>query len=327
MFRKLLIPLDGSSLAEEAIGRAAAIAISSNARMDLVLVHEPYPAGGEEPVWTKKRMAEETGYLRGIAAELASGSGITTTFAVVNGDPAKAICDRATDGSADLIVMTSHGRTGWSRAWIGSVADAVSRHAAMPVLMLRPAKSAKDGRAMRHLFQHILVPLDGSPAAMEIAGPVVDLAHCSNARITLLQVVQPVALVGLDIGMPFNYLPSAMDDVATEGLVAASKQQLATAAETLRRAGAASVDGQVVVSPAVAMAICDFARAQHVDAVAMTTRGRGMSRLLIGSVADKVRRELEVPVLIEHPRKAVKPVPLTEESITSQLPALAGSGG
>jgi hypothetical protein len=75
------------------------------------------------------------------------------------------------------------------------------------------------------------------------------------------------------------------------------------------------------------MAICDFARAQHVDAVAMTTRGRGMSRLLIGSVADKVRRELEVPVLIEHPRKAVKPVPLTEESITSQLPALAGSGG
>ena len=180
---------------------------------------------------------------------------------------------------------------------------------------------------MRHLFQHILVPLDGSPAAMGIAGPVVDLARCSNARITLVQVVQPVGLVGLDMGMPFNYLPSAVDDVATEGLVSASRHQLANAAEALRRAGAASVDETVVVSPAVAMAICDVARAQRADVVAMTTRGRGASRLLIGSVADKVRRELEVPVLIEHPRKAVAPVPLTEESITSQLPALAASGG
>jgi nucleotide-binding universal stress UspA family protein len=82
MFRKLLIPLGGSSRAEEAIGRAAAIAIASNARIDLVLVHEPYPAGGEEPVWAKKRMAEESAYLRGIAAELVSGSGIRTSFAV-----------------------------------------------------------------------------------------------------------------------------------------------------------------------------------------------------------------------------------------------------
>jgi hypothetical protein len=59
----------------------------------------------------------------------------------------------------------------------------------------------------------------------------------------------------------------------------------------------------------------------------MTTRGRGMSRLLIGSIADKVRRELEAPLLIGHRRKAVRPVSLTENSITSQCPALARSGG
>ncbi|HET9426674.1 MAG TPA: universal stress protein [Gemmatimonadaceae bacterium] len=327
MFNRLLVPLDGSELAEEAIGRAVAIARASNAKVEFLMAHQPFLVVGEDPGLAAKRMAQEDAYLRGIADEVFSGAGIAATHSVVPGDPVDVICRRARDCAIDLIVMTSHGRGGWSRAWIGSVADGVARHSTAPVLMLRATHAAQDRRRARQVFHRILAPLDGLTAAMEIAGPLASLARCSSASVSLLQVVEPVRLVGMEMALPLTYAAAMIDNESTEALVKGAGRDLATAAEILKRQGIGTVDRTVVVSTAVASAIADFARSNAVDAIAMTTHGRGLSRLLIGSVADKVRRAVDVPVLLEPASVRLGRHALTEDSIVEQLPALAGVRG
>jgi nucleotide-binding universal stress UspA family protein len=210
------------------------------------------------------------------------------------------ICQRAHDVDADLIVMTSHGRTGLSRSWLGSVADAVLRRSAVPVLLQRPIEGKSRRDAAHHLFKHVLVPLDGSGRAAEILSSASSLARSSGARVTLLRAVQPVPAIIADAGLPFIYPPTIQDDVATARLVDEAKQEIAEVARRLRVDGVA-VEAHVVVAAHIASAILDFARGHDVDVIAMTTHGRGASRLLIGSVADKVIRGSGLPMLLHRP--------------------------
>ena len=328
MFRKLLVPLDESDLAEMAIGRAAAIARGSGAAIDLVLAHQPLLTHLDDPTWNDKEKARQRAYLEKIARELETGSGVTATFAVIHALPVDVICERARDSNADLIVMTSHGRTGWSRAWIGSVADGVMRQSAVPVLMLRPMTRKADPRAVQIGFRRILVPLDGSVESREILAPVADLARSSSASVSLLRVVEPVRLFGAEIGVPLAYMPAMVDDRATEQVVAAAQHELDDAAAELTRRGITVIEKAAVVSPAVAPAIVDYARDRKIDVIGMSTHGRGMSRLFIGSVADKVRRGAEVPMLLLRPRRVrERDAALSDASVAAQLPAIAGVAG
>src|SRR5512133_3166774 len=111
MFSKILIPLDRSSLAEQAIGQAVAIARASHAEIDVVLVHDPLPfAGYGDAPWNAEQWSDENRYVESIATEIASGAGVPVTHTVVRGAPVEMICGRARDVNADLVVMTSHGR-------------------------------------------------------------------------------------------------------------------------------------------------------------------------------------------------------------------------
>ncbi len=308
MFKSILVPLDGSALAEEAIGISAAIARASAAAIDVTLVHQPFPfAGFNDGPWNAEQWKDEEKYLASTAVEIETGAAVPTTHAVVSGECVEMICARAHDVRADLIVMTSHGRTGISRAWIGSVADGVIRRSAVPVLMLRAAKTKGARRAPRKLFKRVLVPLDGSALAASALGPACDLARCNDARLFLLRVVQPVPLIITDVGMPYAATPFIPDDAATRPLVAEAKKEMAAAVSSLAERGVTDVKSEVVVDPRIAQAIIDAAHAHEVDAIAMSTHGRGMSRLVMGSVADKVIRASGLPVLLR------RPVTVTEE--------------
>jgi nucleotide-binding universal stress UspA family protein len=328
MFHKVLVPLDRSSFAEQALGQAAAIARASNGDLDLVVVHEPLPFDGfGDAPWNAEQWKAEEAYLQSIANELSTGTSVPVTCAVVRGQRVDAICKRAWDIQADLIVMTSHGRTGINRAWLGSAADGVIRHAAMPVLMLRPAEGNVAPLTERHLFKHVLVPLDGSALAKEALPPAIALATCNDATITLLRVVPPVPAITIDAGLPFVY-PSPVatpDDVATGGLVAAAQRELAALAKDLAEQGVPKVDTEVVVAGQTARAIIEFAGGHGVDVITMSTHGRGASRLLLGSVADKVIRACGLPVLVHRPIAVRNDLRITEASVVSQLPALAGA--
>lgn len=325
MFSKLLIPLDRSSLAEQALGPAAAIARASNALMDLVLVHQPLPfAGFEDAPWNAPLLADEQRYVESIAQELATGAAVGPTHTVLRGEPVESICQRARETDADLIVMTSHGRTGLSRAWLGSVADGVMRRSTIPVLMLRPTGEKRERLAGRQLFKRILVPLDGSALASEMLATAADLARCSNARLMLLRVVQPVPLITPTVDLPYAYPTPIQDDVATERLVDEAKRDLASAEQMLTHDGLSEIDAYVVVGAHVAQAIIDFAHGHSVDVIALSTHGRGASRLIVGSVADKVLRASGLPMLVRRPGVMRRERGLlTPDAIEQQLPALS----
>jgi nucleotide-binding universal stress UspA family protein len=323
MFKKLLVPLDRSSLAEQALGPAAAIARASHAEMDLVLVHQPFPFVGLDEPWNSAQAMDEDKYLESIGRELMRGGSVSTTHAVQRGNVIEMICARAHDVGADLIVMTSHGRTGFSRAWVGSVADGVLRHSAIPVLIMRPVETEMDRLAAHHLFKRVLVPLDGSALATEILSSAVAVAHCSKARLVLIRIVQPVPLLTPDIGMAFVYPPVIQDDEGTRCVAEEAKQDLAETAYKLAGLGVTDVETHVIIASNVPRAIIDFVADHGVDAIAMSTHGRGASRLLVGSVADKLLRASGVPILLKRPVEVTERLQLVgSTSVLEELPAL-----
>ena len=320
MFKKLLIPLDGSPLAEQAIGQAAAIARAAHAAIDIVLVHQPAPfAGFNDAPWNDEELNYEHKYVEAIAGELSSGAAVPVTHNVVGGEAVDMICKRAWDVAADLIVMTSHGRTGLSRAWLGSVASGVLRHSAIPVLMLRPVETKADLVAAHHLFKHVLVPLDGSALAADILPSASMLAQWSGAPVTLLRVVEPIPLnLAVGVDMALTYPPWVQDDVATGRAVEEAQEQLDEVARRLSKESSIAVDAHVAVATGIAQAIIDFARGHSVDVIAMSTHGRGTSRVIMGSIADKVLRGSEMPMLLHRPIGLGEVVERTESSAGAQ---------
>jgi nucleotide-binding universal stress UspA family protein len=144
-YRRIIVPLDGSDLAEQALEEARLLANALVATLVLVAVvpfwddvglSEP----GVLPSWTidgQQHLREYAAqYLESVAAPLRD-SGLTVQTHWVDGDPPEAIAATAERESADLIVMATHGRSGFSRLWLGSVATQVVRRASVPVLMIR----------------------------------------------------------------------------------------------------------------------------------------------------------------------------------------------
>ena len=145
MYKEILVPLDGSELAEAAVPHAHELAKAFGSRITLFSVVEPvgiYPQPGVVgPVVSIAMDVEEemenTGqYLEGIAERL-KAEGLEIRRVVREGDPASLICDYAQENSIDLIAMSTHGRSGIQRWVYGSVADRVLRGAKVPILLIR----------------------------------------------------------------------------------------------------------------------------------------------------------------------------------------------
>ncbi len=155
MYTRIIIPLDGSKLAESALREAEKLASITGAEMVLVRVID-YSSRDRfsdfgllyEYEAMAKALEEErvlaTAYLGDIAARL-TGEGYTVSSKLVGGMAAKAIVSVAEPG--DVIVMATHGRTGMRRWFIGSIAEEVLRHSTVPVLLVRATESAKDKNA------------------------------------------------------------------------------------------------------------------------------------------------------------------------------------
>lgn len=303
MFTKILVPLDGSSLAEQAIGRAGAIARASSAELDLLIVHEPLLfAGAPSAHPDDLALAADQHYVDATAAELGSEARISVTAEAMRGRAAATICQRASDVGADLIVMTSHGRTGLSRAWLGSVTEAVVRGASVPVIVVHSSENAHGPVEVLRPLTHVLVPIDGSAFADDVLSTAAALVQPAAGTISLLRVVNAVPMiVPTDITAPGMHPPAIEDVEATKALVAQTQGELVEVARHLRAKFAVAVDAQVDVSKNVAGSIVDFAKGHGVDVIAMSTHGRGMTRLFLGSTADKVLRSTELPVLLRRP--------------------------
>ena len=303
MFETIVVPLDGSLFAEQAIGTAATLAHRSGADLVLVRVHETYAFES-----TDYSMADDLSrrdqeqYLAEIAERSESLFGMVPERVLLDGVVDTAICEFATRMPSPLIVISTHGRTGFSRFWLGSVADAIVRHASTPVLMLRH-RGDGDGELTRmHHFRHLMVPLDGARFAEVALAPAAALARAFQAKVTLLRVVAPVNVPVPLYAAPYVAPPIDDDDEALNIRLEGAESYARALAVTLQLdAPGLDVDTVVRVGDAPAPAILDAASAHGVDTIALATHGRGLSRLVVASVTDKVLRGGPEAVLVVRP--------------------------
>jgi nucleotide-binding universal stress UspA family protein len=166
--RSVMVPLDGSPFAEQALPWAIAIARKTRARLRLGMVHQsPSPPPLDEAaglLYARLELAlmkSQREYLRRIASRIRAEGPIQTATALLQGVPAPALGRYAGEIGVDLVIMTTHGRGGIQRAWLGSVADQLVRSLEIPMLLIRPT----EGEAPEPGVEQIVVPLDGSRRA------------------------------------------------------------------------------------------------------------------------------------------------------------------
>jgi nucleotide-binding universal stress UspA family protein len=203
----------------------------------------------------------------------------------VLGDPGPSPVREVDERRVDVVVMSTHGRSGVGRVVHGSVADDLVRHASVPVLLV-PAASAPSWPTQS---PRIGVPLDGSELAARALGPALGLAGALGGSLLLLSVVDPgpsavAAATGLaryDLGPGQEAAGAYLDDVASglreDGWTVATRTAIGTPAST----------------------IADLAVAEQVDVIVISTHGSGgLTRLFLGSVATGVIQRAQVPVLV-----------------------------
>jgi nucleotide-binding universal stress UspA family protein len=303
MFHSLLVPVDGSTFGEHALPLALSIARRAGATVQLAHVHVPYalmyvdsmPPGALEG--DARAEEQSRAYLDSLVKRLESVAVVPVTATLLEGtQEAEVLRAHATATGVDLIVMTTHGRGPLSRLLLGSVADRLVREVSIPVLLVRPHEAAPD-LAIEPVLRHILVPLDGSGLAERVLEPVVALGTLMQADYRLLRVYGPLVDTHLD---PLAYAMVGGFEPPPEELKAQAQPYLDGVADRLRARGL-SVETHAVAGWHAAAAILDESTSRPVDLIAIATHGyHGLTRLLSGSVADKVLRRTNVAVLVQH---------------------------
>ena len=139
---RILIPLDGSALAESALGKATELAGDGGATLMLLRAAEARSLPGVDPTEAQVEVVREAEeYLAGVTARLSTQGIKSVETSVWYGSAASAIVEAARLRKADMIVMSTHGRSGLGRLILGSVAESVLRGTTTPILLLRAAEA------------------------------------------------------------------------------------------------------------------------------------------------------------------------------------------
>jgi nucleotide-binding universal stress UspA family protein len=283
MYKRILVPLDGSSLAEGILPYVHFLAPVLGAEVDLLRVTHPTAAflnGGETYISgdlyqqiIDADTEAATDYLN-VVAERVRAEGVKVQIEVVFDQPANAIIDAAHRAPDTLVMMTTHGRTGLGRFALGSVAELVVRESAAPVFLVRALEERPT------TFESVLVPLDGSATSEAVLPCVEALAPVLKSSVYLVRI------------------PTHED-------VTDATDYLTAIAERLRAAGISEVHTRVRPG-APDEAIVDLAKRENVGFIAMATHGRsGLRRWVLGSVTDKVVHTTTAPMLIIRAPEAV----------------------
>lgn len=309
MYQRILVPLDGSTFGEHALPLALQLVRRGGSPLHLVHVYSPqseYPAPdfGVPIDLDSQLQAAEYQYLTRKTRSLTGLTAQSVTCAMPEGPIAEALAREARTSDTDLIVMTTHGRGAFSRFWLGSIADQLVRQASAPILLVRPKDHPPDLSDIPTL-RHILIALDGEKLSEEAIEPAVNFGSLFDAHYTLLRVLRPVVDLsatfpeGLGESSGVNMLERL--EALDRKLEADAEDDLERLADGLRKRGL-TVTTTVTRHTQAASGILDYARSHAVDTIALATHGRhGLSRLFLGSVADKVLRGASVPVLVKRP--------------------------
>jgi nucleotide-binding universal stress UspA family protein len=279
---RVLVPLDGSPLAREAIPFAAYISRRMGGQLHLLRVHPGWNTqfvGNASALRIgdarrKEEHAQAAQELAEVAQELQNEE-IPTTSSIRVGEAGPEILEALEEQQIDLLVMSTHGRSGVQRALFGSVAEYVIHAAHIPILLI-PPECAVDWRMRERL--RILVTLDSSSYAEAILPSANAMARQLRSELELLQVVEPRERPGERMEAE-RYLQRT-----------ASGYRVPTGVQAH------------VVEGTPAEAIAAYAREKEIDLIAMATHGhRGLARLVMGSVTSATLQQAHLPILVVRP--------------------------
>jgi nucleotide-binding universal stress UspA family protein len=270
MFERILVPLDGSVMAENVLPQVRRLLHHGPAEIVLVRAVVPVPAENGM-VLAGDNLDAAGAYLKTIGEKF-SGTRVQSIARI--GAAASVILDVAAEEKCTLIGMATHGHGGLKRLLLGSVAESVIRKAPVPVLAIRPFILLEEYRPI----QNILVPIERGGAI----GPAEDLARLFGARLFLLRVLETIPKKkGVDIGKERMRAESELErlegDLEVRGVEAVSILQT----------------GQTIEE------ILETVHTHEIDLIAMNTHGRsGLTRIMKGSITETLLREAPVPMLI-----------------------------
>jgi nucleotide-binding universal stress UspA family protein len=300
MYQRIIVPLDGSELAEVALPYAEELA--SRLKTEAILfqvvpkayhVYGAYEAVAQVP-YTDEEMkplkASAQGYLEKVSSRL-EGKGINIRSEVTVGSAASEIIKLADEANTGIVTMSTHGRSGISRWALGSVADKVARGTKCPVAFIR-AKGARPDVREKDILDKALVPLDGSKESEAVIPYIEELALKLEVEVTVLHMLAPD-----------RYIYSEAQFKQIGSLKESAKDYIERVAAQLKQKGiVANAEFREVTQGAEAEEIIRLADETRADIVAMSTHGRsGIGRWAFGSVADRVLHEGNTPLLLVRP--------------------------
>lgn len=314
MFQRILVPLDGSARAEQAI--PAAVRIARALGGTIILLGVVPPAARPQQAWvqethpvvrTDEQLVEAAEYLKGVTASEQLG-GIPTEVHATIGAVAPALLNAVQTLSIDFVVMCRHGWTGFTHWGLGSVAYKLVQQCPVPLLLL--PDNGRTFAALEEYQVRALVALDGSPFSEAILEPVAHfIAGLAQARgqhgtLLLLQVA------GIPAGYGRFRSPLIFPDSAQAQTEAKQQgeQYLATIARRLMIGDLAryhlTVTTRVISDPDVARAIAHTAEQNLTDVIAMTTHGSGgVLHWALGSIMERVLHASKMPLFIFKPQE------------------------
>jgi nucleotide-binding universal stress UspA family protein len=300
MFDPILVPLDGSQLAECVLPHGVAIASPFDAEITLLSMLERGQAGASAQIFdllnwqinkTKMKL-----YLEKTKNRLEEAR-IRARAAVLEGLTAEGITEYAQNQGMKLIILSSHAHTGWSKWGISSTAQKIILNAPTSVLIIRAYQHDIQAGALSTIpvYQHILVPLDGSQRAENVLPIVTQLAHFHKSQIHLVHVVQTPEMV--------RQMPPVQEDIDLSNRVVARNQEEAgyyldqmKARSTLE---GIVVQTHLLTSDNVAVALHQVVEQEHIDMVALSAHGySGNQQWPYGSMVNNFILYGKVPLLI-----------------------------
>lgn len=312
MYKRILVPLDGSARAERAIPVAARIARASGGSVILLRVATaPLDTGkysstsGYVEETVDVDLTGATDYLEHIVGsdELA---GINTEVKTFTGAVAPAILSAAQSFHASLIVMCSHGYTGFKRWALGSVADKITRHSSIPVLVLR--QGGTEPATADHQPVRALVAVDGSSLSEAVLEPAAFLATALAEATSQQGALHLLRVVDLPISGGKFKSDTHIDTGLKEQVKHKDEEYLDTLVHRLSVGDLAHLDlsiaSSVEADPDIAEAIVKKSELEKFDFIAIATHGRGgVQKWALGSVAGRVLHATTLPLLIMRPQE------------------------
>jgi nucleotide-binding universal stress UspA family protein len=312
MFNNILVPLDGSLIAECALSHAIAIASAFDAKLILLRVLDKNQAGEKAQLfdlvnWQINKAGAKQ-YLEKTGARL-TGSGLQIQPAVLEGLVAESITEFAQRQGMKLIVLSSHGRSGLSQWGISSVTQKIIFSAPTSVLIIRAHQPATR-ELIEQQYKRIMVPLDGSRRAENVLPMVTHLARKYQSRIHMVHVVKTPEMA--------RQMPLAREDVElSERIVSRNREEAIRYLDLVRQHSpldGIDIQTHLLTSDNAAAALHELVDKESIDMVVLSAHGySGYNQWPYGSMVNNFVLYSKVPLLV------VQDLPAKEEQVDAEM--------